>query len=357
MKAALDLCVSCKACRRECPTGVDMARMKIEALSHYYARHGLPLRERLVAWLPRYAPYAAHLAPLLNLRDRIPALARLSEKMLGFSAERSLPRWQKPYREPRAWAAPGDVVGDGRDIILFADTFNRYFEPDNLSAARRVLDACGYRVHAVSPVDGGRPLCCGRTFLASGQVAHARTEARRTLATLAPYVAKGARIVGLEPSCLMTFRDEHAALLPGDVPAGMANATLMIEEALAADLASGVIAPKFRDQSGRVAHLHGHCHQKAFEAMAPVERVLAAIPGLTVKPIESSCCGMAGSFGYNAGTIATSKAMAEFSLLPALRKADAHDLVVADGTSCRHQIADGVGREAVHVVRVLDDAL
>lgn len=357
MKETLDLCVSCKGCKRECPTGVDMARMKIEFLHHYHRRHGLPLKERLIAYLPRYAPFAARIAPLLNLRDRIPALAKLSERWLGFSARRSLPVWGKPWRESGSPASPADLRGDGRDIILFGDSFNRAFEPENLNAATRVLTAGGYRLHRVAAADGGRNLCCGRSFLAAGLVDEARAEARRVVEAYAPYVAGGARIVGLEPSCLLTLRDEFGALLPKDAAEPLARAAFLIEEVLAADLKAGTTRLPLRDQGGRVAHLHGHCHQKAFAAMGAVEETLRAVPGLEVRPIESSCCGMAGAFGYRSETIDVSLAMGELSLLPAVRKAAAADLIVADGTSCRHQIHDGADREALHVVRVLDQAL
>ncbi|HEY8564209.1 MAG TPA: FAD-binding and (Fe-S)-binding domain-containing protein [Beijerinckiaceae bacterium] len=358
MKETLDLCVSCKGCRRECPTGVDMAKMKVEFLHHHYARHGRPLKERLVAHLPRYAGAASLLAPLLNLRDRVPLFAKISERWLGLSARRTLPRWRRRWREDGELAHPDDVVGDGRDLILFGDTFNRSFERENLEAAERVLRAAGYRLHRVAASDGARPLCCGRTYLSAGMVDEARGEAGRTLAALAPFVARGARIVGLEPSCLLTFRDEFSALLSRDAVQPVAEVALLFEELLEADLAAGRRElPPFADQGGRTAHLHGHCHQKAFGAMPPVEALLRRLPGLKVQPIESSCCGMAGAFGYDAKTIDVSLAMAELSLLPALRQAAPGDLVVADGTSCRHQIHDGVGREALHVARVLDAAL
>ncbi len=357
MKQTLDLCVSCKGCKRDCPTGVDMARMKVEFLHHYHGRHGLPLKERLIAYLPRYAPWAARLSPLMNLRDKIPLLARLSERIAGFSARRSLPVWRKPWAQGGERAKVADVLGDGRDVILFGDTFNRYFERENLEAADKVLAAGAYRIHKVEPADGGRPLCCGRTFLSAGLVDEARAEARRTLDALAPYVASGARIVGLEPSCLMTFRDEFAALLPKAEVDPVAKAALLLEELLAADIKAGATTLPFAPQAGRIAHLHGHCHQKAFDAMGAVEATLRAVPGLEVRPIESSCCGMSGAFGYAAETIDVSLAMGELSLLPAVRRAQPGDIIVADGTSCRHQIHDGAGREALHVARVLADAL
>jgi len=357
MKETLDLCVSCKGCRRECPTGVDMARMKIEFLYHYHRRHGLPLKERLVAHLPRYAPAAARLAPVLNLRDRIGVVARASERWLGFPAKRTLPRWRRPWREGGAAAHVDDVSGDGRDIILFGDTFNRYFERENLEAAERVLTTAGYRLHRVGPPDGRRPLCCGRTYLSAGLVDKARREARRTLEALSPFVTRGARIVGLEPSCLFTFRDEFGSLVPKESVEPVAQAAFLFEEALAQDLAAGIVSLPLAGQGGRTAHLHGHCHQKAFGAMSAVETVLKSVPGLNVRTIESSCCGMSGAFGYGATTVDVSFAMAELSLLPAVRGAGPHDIIVADGTSCRHQIHDGAGREAFHVARVLDGAL
>jgi Fe-S oxidoreductase/FAD/FMN-containing dehydrogenase len=347
-KAALDLCVGCKACQRECPTGVDMARMKTEVLSHYHARHGLPWRERLVAYLPRYAAIAARLRTVLNLRNQVPMLARLSERWFGFAAARPLPVWRAAWRDP---TSETPVAGDGKDIVLFADTFNRHFDPALLDQAVRVLTAAGYRLHRLPAA--GRALCCGRTFLASGLVEEARSELRRTAGALTPLVAAGARIVGLEPSCLITLRDEIHSLLPPAQAAPIAGAALLLEELLVAD---GVRLP-LKSLGSITAHLHGHCHQKAAGAMGAVEAALRQIPDLRVQPIESSCCGMAGAFGYAAEHQEVSKAMAELSLLPAVRAADAGDLVVADGTSCRHQIADGTGRDAIHVVTVLDRAL
>jgi FAD/FMN-containing dehydrogenase/Fe-S oxidoreductase len=356
MKQTLDLCVSCKGCRRECPTGVDMSRMKIEFLHHYHRRHGTPLREQLIAYLPRYAPFAASIGPLLAVRDRFRSLATMSEWILGFSARRSLPRWQRPWREP-AEAEPPLPGDDGRDIVLFADTFNRHFEPETLSAMDRVFRASGYRVRWAKPANGRRPLCCGRTFLAAGMVEEARAEVRRTIAALAPFVARGARVIGAEPSCVFTFRDEALALLPRNEVADVAAAVHTVEEVLAGDLDGGrIVLPAMTDEP-RVAHVHTHCHQKAFNSAAAVEALLGRVPNLTVKKIESSCCGMAGAFGYRAETIDHSLAMGELTLLPAVRAAGAGDVIVADGTSCRHQIHDGTGRKAVATINLLDEAI
>ncbi|MBI2314303.1 MAG: FAD-binding protein [Betaproteobacteria bacterium] len=359
----LDLCVSCKGCKRECPTGVDMARMKIEFLHHYYARHGLPLKERLVAYLPRYAPWAARLAPLLNLRNRVPWLAALMESVVGFARQRSLPEWRRDYwRSPRSRPEAGPVTppprpspleGEGAgEVVLLADTFNRYFEPENLHAAISVLEAGGYRVHCAEPADGGRPLCCGRTFLAAGQVNQARAEARRMIEALGPFVARGVPVVGLEPSCLFTLRDEFKAMLPGPETDAVAANALLFEEFLAREQAAGRLNLPLKPLAQRVL-LHGHCHQKAFGAMPAVLQALKLVPELQVEAVESSCCGMAGAFGFEARHYDVSMKMGETSLLPKVRAAAPDTLIVADGVSCRHQIADGTHRQALHVARIL----
>jgi len=347
----MELCVGCKGCRRECPTGVDMAKMKSEAMYHYRKRHGLSLRDRLVAYLPRYAPWLSRIAPLANLRDKLPGAARLTERFLGLAAQRSLPPWRRDVFR----AAEVRSEGAGPEVVLFADTFNTYFEPDNARAALTVLEAAGYQVRVVTP-DDGRPLCCGRTFIAGGLVDEARHEARRMLAALSPYVARGVPVVGLEPSCLFTLRDEFPALLPGEESQRLAAQALLLEEFLAREQREGRLTLPLRAQP-RKALLHGHCHQKAFAAMGAVEQALRLIPELAVEVVDSSCCGMAGAFGYEAEHYEVSMAMGELSLLPAVRGADADTLIVADGTSCRHQIHDSAGREAVHVARVLAGAL
>jgi Fe-S oxidoreductase len=240
-----------------------------------------------------------------------------------------------------------------REVVLFADTFNRYFEPENMRAALDVLTAAGRTVHLVKPPDGKRrPLCCGRTFLSVGLVAQAREEAGRCIEALAPFARRGVPIVGLEPSCILGFRDEIPALIRSEDASALAAHALLFEEYIAREAQGG----RFRlplKPVGKQALLHGHCHQKSFAAMGAVETTLKLIPDLKVETVESSCCGMAGAFGYGADTYETSQAMAELSLLPTVRKADAETLVIADGTSCRHQIKDGTGREPLHVARVL----
>jgi FAD/FMN-containing dehydrogenase/Fe-S oxidoreductase len=354
MVETLKLCVSCKACRRECPTGVDMARMKIEVLRARAQKFGLSLHERLVGYLPRYAPHAARLSWLLNLRDVVPGAAQLSQAIAGFSAQRSLPKWRADYfKEPAgAMAAP---AGGPIEVVLFADTFNRYFDRETIDAALAVLTAGGYRVH-FAEADGDRPLCCGRTFLSVGKTEAARAEAERSLAALAPFVSRGIPVLGLEPSCLFSFRDEIPALVNSDVARRVATHALLFEEFLAREAKAGNLKLPLKSLQKR-ALLHGHCHQKSFDTMGAVETALKLVPDLEVETIESSCCGMAGAFGYHADTIDVSRAMGELSLLPAVRKASDDAIIVADGTSCRHQIHDGAGREAIHVARALAMAL
>jgi Fe-S oxidoreductase len=296
-----------------------------------------------VGYLPRYAPFAARVPWLINLRDQIPGLAWLSERLAHFSARRPLPRWRVPFREREALIGPTD----GSEVVLFVDTFSRYFEPENIEAALTVLVAAGCRVHLLRPSD--RPLCCGRTFLSIGAVEEARREALRCIDAFAPFVTRGIPVVGLEPSCLIGFRDEMPALIQSEEVHQLASHTLLFEEFLTRETRSALpLAPV-----GKRALLHGHCHQKSFAVMDSVTAALKLVPELEVDMIESSCCGMAGSFGYGADTIDVSLKMGELSLLPAVRQAAPDTIIVADGTSCRQQIRDGAGREALHVARVL----
>ncbi|MET0971182.1 MAG: FAD-linked oxidase C-terminal domain-containing protein, partial [Tardiphaga sp.] len=349
MADTLKLCVSCKACRHECPTGVDMAKMKIEVQAARAQKHGLSLRDRLIGYLPRYAAAAARLAPLANWRNRSPRLRAWWERVVGISAKRSLPEWRRDV-----FRLDEDAVGpvDGHEVVLFADTFNRAYERENLDAALRVLVAGGYRVHLPRALDRGRALCCGRTFLSAGLVDQARAELDRLVAAYAPFAMRGVPIVGLEPSCLLTLRDELLSLRSDDDAKSVSAHAMLLEEFLVREAEAGRLKLALHPIAPKAA-VHGHCHQKSFGAFKPVEKVLRLIPGLAVETIESSCCGMAGAFGYGAETYDVSLQMAEASLLPAVRKADATTLIVADGTSCRHQIADGTPREALHVARVL----
>jgi Fe-S oxidoreductase len=357
VREAMDLCVSCKGCKRDCPTGVDMAKMKVEFLHHYKGRHGHTALDRLVARLPDYAHRASHFAALLNLRNHVPLLARIGEKLLGVSARRSLPAWQEHhfFNRPPVTATRDETLSARKPVVLFVDTFNGYFESANAHAAVKVLQAAGYTVHVADKLlPDGRHLCCGRTYLATGQVEEARAKASEVVSSLLPFVERGIDIVGLEPSCLLTMRDEMLSMGLGAPAQMLSRHSLLLEEFLAREAKEGrldALKAKLRPLDKRVL-LHGHCHQKAFAAVSPVVEVLKLIPGVQPEVVESSCCGMAGSFGYEARHYDVSMQMAELSLLPAIRKFPGA-IVVADGTSCRHQIQDGAKREAVHAAVLL----
>jgi Fe-S oxidoreductase len=299
---------------------------------------------------------AARIGYILNLRDRIPGLAWLSEKLLGLSAKRSLPKWRADYIDDRR-EAPDTTRGTGSEVVLLVDTFERYFEPEIARAALTVLKASGYQVKLLQPLDGKYPLCSGRTFLALGLVDEARIEARRMLDALKPYLARGVPVIGLEPSCLLTLRDEFRSMLPGVETDALAEHALLLEEFLAQQQQAGKLQLKLKPLSATRALVHGHCHQKAFGTMSSMQQTLALIPELEIEVIDSGCCGMAGAFGYEASHYDTSMKMAELGLLPAVRAADNDTLLVANGTSCRHQIQDGAHRQSRHIACVLKQAL
>jgi len=354
----LDLCVSCKACRRECPTGVDMARMKIEFLAHYKARRGFTVQDRLLAGLPDYAATVSRIPWLFNLRDALPGAAWLSEKLLGLAAGRPLPRWRRDTfwrsREALRSASRADAIAaarsGGKAAVLFVDTFNGTFEPEIALAAARVLGANGYTVHTLSKPGGH--YCCGRTYLAAGMVEQARTRLRALIEQLEPLARAGIAIVGLEPACLLTLRDEALALRLGEAAEAVAGQAMLFEEFLARESRAGRLALRLRGAQAPIL-VHGHCHQKAFGAVDSILEVLRFIPGAQPRLIETGCCGMAGGFGYGAAHLAVSMDMAEAGLLPAVRR-QPDAIVVADGTSCRRQIADGASRAAVHAAQLLD---
>lgn len=399
--AALSLCVGCKACKRECPTGVDMARMKAEVL-HLRRLGGavgrsagrsvrrearLAARTRLFAFLPRWAPAASRAASLVpwlaNARNRSRALAWAGERALGVAAEVGLPEWsRRPFREeellevaPRAPCAsdsrtkspwilseadaelvPGTAADSDSDTaVLFADTFNRYFDAEVVRTAVAVLRAMGTNVVAPGG-DWRRPLCCGRTFISAGFLDQARDELIRTIDVLAPLVEKGLPVVGLEPSCLLTLRDEAPDLVPGPGARLVAERSLLLDEFLAARIAAAPRRPAepVHGKAPVTAHVHGHCHQKADGTDgATIEVVHALTAGVRAVPVASNCCGMAGSFGYEAEHVQLSRAMGELGLLPAVRALPSDDLIVANGFSCRAQIRAATGRRAVHLTEVL----
>ena len=340
---AMDLCVGCKACRRECPTGVDMARMKIEAAYQRGTRQGFSLRDRLVASLPALAQ-RVHRTPalgsFLNKRNEWPWLARALESLTGVAASRRLPVWAAAsFREQsrsRQWASLASC-----DVVLWADTFNSAYSPDALLALGSLMTSAGYRV-ALSGAAAPNPLCCGRTALSVGDLDGARSKATAVLDALAPVLAREVPIVGIEPSCVLGFQDEWQTMGLGPRAVALGRLARLFESWWMDEAAAGRLRPPAVGE-GRTVFVHGHCHQKALGAWHATIETLRSV-GFKVNAIESSCCGMAGAFGYDPAHQEVSRAMAEASLLPAVRAAPIDAWIVADGFSCRHQIQDLAGR-------------
>ncbi|MDO8990523.1 MAG: (Fe-S)-binding protein [Sideroxyarcus sp.] len=352
---AMELCVGCKGCKRECANQVDMAAIKIEYQAQANERRGVSYRDRLVAGLPKWLRHRRLLRGLIRWRNRAPWLAKLGEFLFGISAKRRLPEPAvEPYIVPDCSSPSND-----RDVILFVDTFALHFEPEIAAAAHQVLTAAGYNVitlQAQPEDEPERPLCCGRTYLSLGQVEAARREARRLQSALRPALAAGIPVVGLEPSCILSLRDDHLKLGLGEDAVALSKQVYLLEEFIAREHDRKRFTLEFKPLPRGKTLVHGHCHQKAVGAMKSLRKVLRLIPEFEFEFIEASCCGMAGSFGLEAEHADISMQMAEIDLLPALRAApDA--TILANGFSCRHQIREGVDRQPVHVALLLRDAL
>ena len=347
----LDLCLSCKACKTECPSSVDMAKIKTEFLAHYYAEHGTPLRARLFGNIHALNKLGAPVAPIANLVLHSP-LGNLGKRLIGVHPARSLPHLaRQPFD---AWFRNVHIPrGDGTrgPVVYFHDTFTTYNYPEIGRAAVAVLETAGYRVILVE-----RRACCGRPMLSKGLVEQARTNARKNVALLAPYARAGIPIVGTEPSCILTFRDEYRDLLPNSPDVELiASQSFMIDEFLARELQRGAQLP-WKAEAGPHVLFHGHCHQKALIGVGPTLQVLRAA-GCTVEESGAGCCGMAGSFGYETEHYEISRKIGAERLFPKVA-AQAPDTVIAvAGVSCREQIAHFTGRRPVHVVEVLASRL
>jgi len=357
LAAAMELCVGCKGCKRECANQVDMAAIKIEYQAQRNARLGMSWRDRLVASLPQQLHQHRFVGGLIRWRNRAPWLAKLGEKVFGISAQRQLP---EPAPAPYAAVARIESVSSDRDVILFVDTFATYFEPEIAQAAHQVLSAAGYNVITLQALandaEPDRALCCGRTYLSLGQVDAARYEAQRMHQALRPALEKGIPIVGLEPSCILSLRDDHLKLGLGEDAVALSKQVYLFEEFIAKEHDRKRFTLEFKPLPQGKTLVHGHCHQKAVGAMKSLRKVLRLIPEFEFEFIEASCCGMAGSFGVEAEHAAISMQMAELDLLPALR-ATPEANILANGFSCRHQIREGVNRQPAHVALLLRDAL
>jgi FAD/FMN-containing dehydrogenase/Fe-S oxidoreductase len=390
----LDLCLECKACKSECPLGVDMASLKVEALAAYHDQHGIPLRSRMFGSIRTLNRLGSATAPVANLLARLPPARLLGERWLGISARRPLPEFQRPglarwharHHAPGAGVPPGGAAaqtgaaqtgaaqagaaqtgaaqagaaqagagGSGPEplgeLIFLADSFTSYTEPAVARAAIELLELAGWRVRLESTA------CCGRASLSKGLVDQARARAERLVARLAAPAAAGLPIVGVEPSCLLTLREEYPALLPGDPRVtAVAAAVRLPEELLAEAVTGGRLALATGGPARRIV-FHGHCHQKAVTGTAATVSLLRAIPGAEVTEVDAGCCGMAGSFGFEAEHYDLSMRIGELRLFPTVRAEPAETVIAASGVSCRQQIAHGTGRTALHPLEIVRSAV
>jgi Fe-S oxidoreductase len=353
MHAVLDLCLECKACKSECPSGVDMAKIKYEFLAQYQAAHGVPLRSRLFANLHGLSRLASRVAPAANRALASRTLRKLAQRTVGIIAERRMPRFaRRTFRRSLAAVRQAPARTPPARAVLFVDTFTEYNFPEIGLAAVRVLNAFGCGVEVV---EHG---CCGRPMISKGLLGDARTAAESVVGALAPYAEAGVPIIGLEPSCLVTLRDEYLDLLPGSSEAlAVAARAVMIEEFVAEQARAGAAPPAWTTgASGRRVLVHGHCYQKALTGTRPLLAALR-LAGWEAAEIAAGCCGLAGSFGYETEHYALSRAIAEDRLWPAVRAAPPETVIAASGVSCRSQIEHGTGRKARHPAELLADAL
>ena len=357
MLAALDLCVECKACKAECPSGVDMAKLKYEVLTKHHEQYGVPLRSRLFGHIATVSRLGSAAAPLANAVTRMRPVRWALHRFLGIHRERPLPHFaRESFRRwfTRRLRARGTPLEAPRgEVVLFDDTFTQYEHPEVGQAATRVLEALGYRVVLVQRIG-----CCGRPLISKGMLGTAARWARRNVEALLPYAERGVPIVGTEPSCLLTLRDEYPDLLRDDASRTVAGQALLLDE-LIARLAGEQpdIASIFRDDVHADVLLHGHCHQKALAGMDSTLTALRLVPGYSVELIDAACCGMAGSFGFEAEHYEVSQAMGALRLFPAVEASAPATQVAVTGVSCRQQIDHFTTRRARHAVELLADAL
>ncbi|MFQ5989533.1 MAG: (Fe-S)-binding protein, partial [Candidatus Methylomirabilales bacterium] len=347
---ALDLCLECKACKRECPTSVDMAKLKAEFLARYYEKNGIPLRARLFAHAADLGRWGSELAPLSNWAAAIPGTRWLLESLVGIDRRRPFPPFA-PLSFVRWFRRRGESPpGQKGPVALFPDTFMNYHYPEVGMAATTLLEGLGYQVMLA---DVG---CCGRTLISKGLLSKAADRARRTVRHLYRYVEDAIPIVGCEPSCLLTFRDEHLDLISSPEGGAVAQNCFLLEEFLLERRRRGELRASFRE-TGRRVLFHGHCHQKAAVGIRPTIDALHLIPGLAVEEIDAGCCGMAGSFGFEKEHYDLSLAIGRQRLFPAIEGAGTRVEIIASGVSCRQQILHGTGRTARHPVELFCEVL
>jgi FAD/FMN-containing dehydrogenase/Fe-S oxidoreductase len=354
MFEALDLCVECKACKSECPTGVDMAKIKYEVLAQRQEAKGVPLRARLFAQINTMSRLTQPVGRIANVVSGIKPIRKVMQRVAGVASERPLPRFAS--QSFPAWFKKRSVMAPGArgEAVFFHDTFTDYYHPEVGQAAVRILEALGYSV-----VVAERTGCCGRPAISKGLLPTARNWARRNVDALLPYASRGVPIIGTEPSCILTFRDEYPDLLRDEDSKAVAAQTFLLDELLMklAEEEPEQVAGIFRDDTKQEVLLHAHCHQKAIVGPEPTLRMLNLVPGYKASLVETSCCGMAGSFGFEAEHYEISKAMGSLKLFPAVEAASPDTVIAITGVSCRQQIGHFTSRKPRHAIEIVADAL
>ncbi|HEX6914567.1 MAG TPA: 4Fe-4S dicluster domain-containing protein, partial [Chitinophagaceae bacterium] len=356
VKNILDLCLSCKGCKSECPSSVDVGKMKAEFTQEYYDRHGVPFRSRLVGNFSSQMKMASVFPQAYNFLFRTTPLRRLVNRIVGFHPDRSMPllhsttlrSWYKKYRQSRP------LQPDHRNVVLFCDEFTNYNDVQLGQKAVLLLERLGYNVLLMDHHESGR------TWLSKGMVRKAKEVAIRNTTLFKQQLDDATPIIGIEPSAILTLRDEYPELVPAAMHADakrIAAQAFLFEEWFAAEITAGRIsATSFAGREAAV-RVHGHCHQKSLSSVQHIVAALSVVPGFQVTEIPSGCCGMAGAFGYEKEHYDVSMQIGELVLFPAVRQMDDTMIVAASGTSCRHQIKDGTGKKAMHTAEILYDAL
>jgi Fe-S oxidoreductase len=344
----MDLCLQCKACKTECPSNVDLAKLKSEFLHAYYRHNARPTGQRVLSNVDRLFRWSAHVAPVGNRIARNRLARRIMEALVGVDRRRSLPRLHRVHFRKwfqRRLRSQARIPGSAHRVILFDDCFTNFTEPHIARAAVTVLEHAGYRVEITAG------LCCGRPLISKGFLSEARDLARRQLGPLSEALIDGTPLLGLEPSCVVTLIDEWPELVPGAAARRVADAANLAVGWLVGQMKAGACHMNLPRRPGRIL-LHPHCHQRALGLANGSSQLLGMIPGLDVVTLDAGCCGMAGMFGYEKQHYDLSTRIASLQLLPALA-AEPTAMVAAPGTSCRHQIDDLANRNAQHPMEVL----
>ena len=354
IKDVMDLCISCKGCKSECPSNVDMAKLKAEFLQHYYDAHGVPFRSRLIANFRRSAALGSLMPGMYNFVMTHKSISALVKKFSGFAPARSMPTMYKTTLK-KWWKDHAQSAGSkSRKVYLFCDEFTNYNDTETGIKAILLLEKLGYQVEIPEHAESGR------AWLSKGLLREAKKIAQKNIRMLSPLVTDETPLVGIEPSAILTFRDEYEDLADDDQLATakkLSSNVFLIDEFITREIAKGNIGKELFTSEKKRIKLHGHCQQKAWNALAASVKMLSLPENYTVETIPSGCCGMAGSFGYEKEHYDISMQIGELVLLPAIRQQPEEVIIAAPGTSCRHQIKDGTGRKAKHPVEILYEAL